>query len=212
MHLSPKEMDRLTIFTVAEMARRRRARGLKLNYPEAVGLLCDEMMEAARDDRSYEEVVALGMSLLGPDDVMDGVPQLLEILQVEPQFEDGTKLVTLRYPIARGASPDARTTTDISGPGAVIFAEGAVEINAGRPTTTLHVRNPSAYPVQVTSHMRFAEINPALLFDRAAATGRRLDIPAGSSVRWEPGEEHEVRLVPFGPLDQLTPGEGESGA
>lgn len=204
MHLTPKEMDRLTIFTVAEMARRRRARGLKLNYPEAVGLLCDEMMEAARDGRGYDEVVALGMSLLGADDVLDGVPELLELLQLEPQFDDGTKLVTLRHPIA--APPTEPGGID---PGAIAFAAGEITINAGRPTRTLSVHNPSAYAVQVTSHMHFAEVNPALVFDRALAQGHRLDIPAGSAVRWEPGETHEVRLVPFGPLTQPAPPEQE---
>ena len=190
MHLTPREMDRLTIFTVAEMARRRRARGLKLNYPEAVGLLCDEMMEAARDGRGYDEVVTLGMTLLTAEDVMDGVPALLEMLQVEPQFEDGTKLIVLRHPIAERPST--------SGPGAVVLAEGDLTVNAGRLATTMRVRNSSAYPVQVTSHMHFAEVNPSLIFDRAAAQGHRLDIPAGSAVRWEPGEEHEVRLIAFG--------------
>ncbi len=194
MHLTPKEMDRLTIFTVAEMARRRRARGLKLNYPEAVGLLCDEMMEAARDGKGYDEVVALGMSLLGPDDVLDGVPTLLEILQVEPQFEDGTKLVTLRHPIPSPPGP-------ASCPGALDFAADEITINAGKPTRTLNVHNPSAYAIQVTSHMHFAEVNPALVFDRALAQGHRLDVPAGSAVRWEPGATHEVRLVPFGPRE-----------
>jgi urease subunit gamma/beta len=191
MHLTPKEMDRLTIFTVAEMARRRRGRGLKLNYPEAVGLLCDEMMEAARDGQSYDEVLALGYSLLSADDVMPGVPELLEVVQVEPQFEDGTKLVTLRHPI----SPPLQPAT--LAPGAIRFGDGDIEINAGRPTKSLRVSNPTPYPIQVTSHAHFADINPALVFDRAAAQGYRLDVPAGSAVRWEPGEEHEVRLIAF---------------
>lgn len=199
MHLTPKEMDRLTIFTVAEMARRRRARGLKLNYPEAVGLLCDEMMEAARDGHGYDEVVSLGMTLLSADDVMDGVPALIEVLQVEPQFADGTKLVTLRHPIARAAGQSGAATP--AAPGAVAFASGDVTINAGRETVTVRVHNPSAYAVQITSHMHFADVNPVLIFDRAAARSHRLDVPAGSAVRWEPGESHEVRLIPFGPLE-----------
>src|SRR5579884_3055067 len=123
-------MDRLTIFAVAEMARRRRARGLKLNYPEAVGLLCDEMMEAARDGRGYDEVARLGMTLLTADDVMDGVPEMIELLQVEPLFDDGTKLITLRHPIA------ARTADRVIGgasamPGAIAFADGDITLNAG---------------------------------------------------------------------------------
>ncbi len=172
------------------------------------------MMEAARDGRGYDEVVARGMALLTADDVMDGVADLLEIVQVEPQFDDGTKLVTLRRPIAtppRPADADGRhEATDIADapdapdapPRAVAFAADAITINAGRPTRTLRVRNASDYTIQVTSHMHFAEVNPALAFDRAAAQGYRLDIPAGSMLRWEPGEEYEVRLVLRGQQEQ----------
>ncbi len=204
MHLTPKEMDRLTIFTVAEMARRRRARGLKLNYPEAVGLLCDEMMEAARDGRAYDEVVRLGMTLLTADDVMDGVPEMIELLQVEPLFDDGTKLVTLRHPIAPGATAQPSGLAPAV-PGAIAFADGDITLNAGRETIAVRVHNPSSYAVQVTSHMHFADVNPVLLFDRAVARGRRLDVPAGSAVRWEPGETHEVRLIAFGPHESEAP-------
>jgi len=155
-------------------------------------------MEAARDGRGYDEVVARGMTLLTADDVMDGVADLLEVVQVEPQFDDGTKLVTLRRPIATPPLPaaaDGRHEATDARPGAVDFAASAITINAGRPTRTLRVRNTSDYTIQVTSHMHVAEVNPALDFDRAAAHGYRLDIPAGSMLRWEPGEEREVRLV-----------------
>jgi urease subunit gamma/beta len=187
VHLTAKELERLTIFTVAEMARRRRGRGLKLNLPETIGLLCDEMMEAARDGRSFDEVVALGMRLLDADEVMEGVPALLDIVQVEPQFEDGTKLVTLRYPLGE---PDG-------GVGEVRFAPGDIALNEGRERRTTIVHNPTAYPIQITSHLHFATANPALEFDRATAHGMRLDVPAGGSIRWEPGETHTVTLVRF---------------
>ena len=189
MRLTPKEMDRLTIFTVAEMARRRRGRGLRLNLPEAVGLICDEMMEAARDGRSYDEVVALGMSLLSPDEVQDGVPALLDVVQVEPQFADGSKLVTLRYPI--GPPPE-------SGVGEVRFAEGEIALAEGRQRARLTIRNPTQYPIQLTSHLPLSEANPALIFDRAAVAGMRLDLPAGGAVRLESGEERTVGIVCFG--------------
>ncbi len=188
MHLTPKELERLTIFTVAEMARRRRARGVKLNLPETIALLSDEMMEAARDGHSFDEVVALGMSLLDQSEVMDGVPALLDVLQLEPQFEDGTKLVTLRYPLGAPAG----------GVGDVRFAPGWIALNEGRERRSVTVRNPSPYPIQVTSHLHFATANPALEFDRAAAQGMRLDVPAGGSVRWEPGETRTVTLTRFG--------------
>src|SRR5919201_6036738 len=99
MRLTPKELDRLTIFSAAELARRRRARGLKLNHPEAVALICDEVMEEARAGRSYQEVLDHGQSILRRDDVLDGVPEMLPLLQVEAMFEDGTKLITLHRPI-----------------------------------------------------------------------------------------------------------------
>lgn len=192
MHLTPKETDRLTIFTVAEMARRRRARGLRLNLPEAIGLICDEMMEAAREGRSYREVETLGRQLLSTSEVLDGVPALLDILQVEPQFEDGTKLITLRHPI--GPPPG-------SGAGEIRFAEGEILLNADGATRTLPVHNPTAYPIQITSHLHFFDANTSLIFDRAKAQGMRLDIPAGGAVRWEPSQTHTVRLVAIrGPL------------
>jgi urease gamma subunit len=99
VRLTPKELDRLTIFSAAELARRRRARGLKLNHPEAVALICDEVMEEARAGRSYREVLEHGRGVLSRADVLDGVPELVGTIQVEAVFEDGTKLLTLHRPI-----------------------------------------------------------------------------------------------------------------
>jgi urease gamma subunit len=99
MRLTPRELDRITIFSAAELARRRRARGLKLNHPEAVALICDEVLEEARAGRSYQEVLEHGRSVLTRADVLDGVPELLPLIQVEALFEDGTKLITLHQPI-----------------------------------------------------------------------------------------------------------------
>lgn len=99
MRLTPKELDRLTIFSAAELARRRRARGLKLNHPEAVALICDEVLEEARAGRSYEEVLAHGLVVLNRGEVLEGVPEMVTLLQVEALFEDGTKLLTLHRPI-----------------------------------------------------------------------------------------------------------------
>ncbi len=101
MKLTPKEQDRLTIFTLAELARRRRTRGIKLNYPEAVALICDEVMEEARAGRSYDEVVAHGKQVLTEEDVMEGVAELASRIYVEPLFDDGTKLVVLHHPIQK---------------------------------------------------------------------------------------------------------------
>ncbi len=99
MKLTPKEQDRLTIFTMAELARKRRARGIKLNHPEAVALICDEVLEEARAGRPYAEVVDYAGRLLGRDEVMDGVPEMIDSVQVEATFPDGTKLVTVHDPI-----------------------------------------------------------------------------------------------------------------
>jgi len=99
VRLTPKEMDRLTVFTLAELARRRKARGLKLNHPESVAIICDEIFEEARAGSDYDEVVAHACQLLSRADVMDGVPEMITVLQVDAMFPDGTRLVTVRSPI-----------------------------------------------------------------------------------------------------------------
>jgi urease gamma subunit len=97
--LTPREQDRLTLFSMAELARRRRARGIKLNHPEAIALICDEVLEEARAGRPYAEVLAFGQRLLGRADVMDGVPEMIPSIQVEALFPDGSKLLTIHRPI-----------------------------------------------------------------------------------------------------------------
>jgi urease gamma subunit len=99
VRLTPREQDRLTIFTMAELARRRRARGLKLNHPEAVALICDELLEEARAGRPYGEVLELGGRLLTRADVLEGVAEMASLIQVEALFPDGSKLLTLHQPI-----------------------------------------------------------------------------------------------------------------
>jgi urease subunit gamma/beta len=189
MKLTPKEQDRLTIFTLAELARKRRTRGIKLNYPEAVALICDEVMEEARAGRSYDEVVAHGKQVLTEEDVMEGVAELASRIYVEPLFDDGTKLVVLHHPIRKEGKDiqEKESTPDSS-------LSDTITINAGKPTITLTVMNTSDHPVQITSHMPFWEINQRMRFDRELARGYRLDIPAGGAIRWEPGETKEVRL------------------
>src|SRR5216684_3339349 len=189
MKLTPKELDRLTIFTLAELARKRKARGIKLNYPEAVALLCDEVMEEARAGRSFDEVKEHGMQVLTEADVMEGVPELASKIYIEPLFDDGTKLVVLHHPI-RKVGKDIQEKERISEPS----LPDTISINAGKPTITLIVMNTSDHPVQITSHMPFWEINKRMQFDRERARGYHLDIPAGGAIRWEPGETKEVRL------------------
>ena len=99
MRLTPRELDRLTIFSAAELARRRRARGLKLNHPEATALICDEVMEYARDGNSYQDTLEMAANVLSREDVMDGVPELVDPIRVEVSFPEGTKLIFVRNPI-----------------------------------------------------------------------------------------------------------------
>src|SRR5512134_2980564 len=99
MHLTPREQEKLLIFTAGELARRRRARGLRLNHPEAVALISAELLEGIRDGRSVSELMEFGATVLARDDVMDGVPEMVDEVQVEGTFPDGTKLVTVHHPI-----------------------------------------------------------------------------------------------------------------
>ena len=99
MHLTPREQEKLLVFTAAELARRRRARGLKLNHPEALAIITAEILEGIRDGRSVSELMEAGLAILGRDDVMDGVPEMIDEIQIEGTFPDGTKLVTIHRPI-----------------------------------------------------------------------------------------------------------------
>ncbi|MCL5044039.1 MAG: urease subunit gamma [Deltaproteobacteria bacterium] len=99
MHLTPREQEKLLVFTAAEVARRRRARGLKLNYPEAVALVTAEVLEAIRDGRSVSELMEFGATILRREEVMEGVPEMMNEVQVEGTFPDGTKLVTIHRPV-----------------------------------------------------------------------------------------------------------------
>ncbi|MEM9197489.1 MAG: urease subunit beta [Pseudomonadota bacterium] len=193
MLLTPTEMERLTIFTAAELARKRRARGRLLNYPEAVALICDEILEGARDGRSVADLIGFGSTILTSDDVMPGVGALMPMLQVEATFPDGTKLVTVHEPIRPGAQAQPAES-----PGEIRALDGELELNAGRAKATMRVLNTGDRPVQIGSHFHFFEVNKALDFDRATAFGMRLDIPAGTAVRFEPGQSKDVALVAIG--------------
>ena len=200
MLLTPTEMERLTIFNAAELSRRRRARGLKLNYPEAVAIITDDILEGARDGRSVADLIGYGSTILSTDDVLPGIAAMMHIIQVECVFPDGTKLVTVHEPIrpAPGAAADAEH------PGVIKAQDGQLELNAGRRTVKLTAVNTGDRPIQIGSHFHFFEVNKALQFDRAAAFSMRLDIPAGTAVRFEPGASKEVSLVEFGGRGELT--------
>jgi len=189
MNLTPREKDKLLVAVAAMVARRRLERGAKLNYPEAVALLADFIVEGARDGRSVAELMEAGAEVLTPEQVMDGVAEMIGDVQVEATFPDGTKLVTVHSPI-RGASGRLR-------PGEIAVQAGELTLNEGRLSVTLTVSNTGDRPIQVGSHYHFSETNPALSFDRAKARGTRLDIPAGTAVRFEPGQTREVKLIPL---------------
>jgi urease subunit gamma/beta len=193
MLLTPTELERLTIYVAAELARKRKAKGLTLNYPEAVAYITDEILEGAREGRSVAELIGFGSTLLTTDDVMPGVQDLMPMIQVEGTFPDGTKLITVHDPIR----PGNQASADFH-PGEIVALEGDVEINAGRRKHTLRVKNTGDRPVQVGSHYHFFEVNRALEFAREEAFGMHLDIPSGTAVRFEPGEEREVALTVFG--------------
>ena len=188
MHLTPRERNRLEIFTAAELARRRRSRGRRLNVPEATALISDEVLERAWDGASLDEVIAHARSVLGPDDVMDGVGEVLRHLEVEALFPSGTALVAVDDPIGTGP-------LSAGAPGAIRTPEGSLTVNTGRDTTELEVTNTGDETVFVSSHYHFFECNPVLEFDRRRALGMRLDIAAGTAVSWGPGERRQVRLV-----------------
>lgn len=199
MLLTPTELERLTIYTAAELARKRRGKGLRLNHPEAVAIIADEILEGAREGRSVADLIGFGATLLSADDVMPGVAEMMPILQVEATFPDGTKLVTVHDPIRPGKDPVVTAGL----PGEIIPAEGDIEINAGRRKAVVRARNAGDRPIQIGSHYHFFEANRMLEFDRAAAFGMHLDIPAGTAVRFEPGEEKEVTLVAFGGTGEI---------
>jgi urease subunit gamma/beta len=200
MLLTPTEMERLTIYVAAELSRKRRAKGLALNHPEAVAYIVDEILEGAREGRSVADLISWGSTILTTDDVMPGVAELMPVIQVEGTFPDGTKLVTVHDPIRPGSKP---LSDDYRVPGQIITSDGEIELNAGRPKVTLTAVNTGDRPIQVGSHYHFFETNKSLDFDRAGAFGMHLDIPAGTAVRFEPGESKEVTLTAFGGTGEL---------
>jgi len=189
MQLNPTEQDRLLVFATAQLARETLARGLALNAPEAIALVCDEMHLAARAGAAYEQVVDTGRSIAERTPVLDGVATIAAEIRLEVLLEDGSRLIVLREPFG---------PADAGGPGAIRFAPGDVELVPDRERRRLTVRNTSRRPVRISSHYPFWQVNPSLEFNREAARGFRLDLPAGDSLRWGPGEEREVELVAYG--------------
>jgi len=196
VRLTPWEEERLLIFGAAELARRHRAAGLALNAPEAIALMCDAMLEAARAGAAYADVEAAGYAAVAPGEVMPGVRELVDDVRLEVLLGDGPRLVVLLDPLGAGAPPAA------DGPGALVPGDAAADdawmlAPVALERLELTVANTSRRAVRISSHNPLERVNPRLQFDREAAAGCRLDIPAGSSERWSPGETRTVRLVRF---------------
>lgn len=189
MRLTPKETDKLMLYLAGTLAKERKDRGLKLNYPEAIAYISSELLELARDGHSVTELMSMGAKMLTSEDVMDGVPEMIHEIQLEATFPDGTKLVTVHQPITGNGAVK---------PGEILTEEGEIELNAGKDKAQITVTNTADRPIQVGSHFHFFEVNKALEFNRNLAYGMRLDIPAGTAVRFEPGESKRVELVEIG--------------
>lgn len=189
MRLTPRESEKLMLHYAGFLAKQRLDRGLKLNYPEAVAYISMELLELAREGKTVAELMQLGKKMLDTTQVMEGVPEMIHEIQLEATFPDGTKLVTVHDPI-----PSDHQLI----PGEIILEPGTIRLNEGKETVSLEVTNTADRPVQVGSHYHFFEVNKLLSFDRERAYGMHLDIPAGTAVRFEPGETKLVTLTTIG--------------
>ncbi|KAK7404142.1 Urease [Neonectria punicea] len=220
MYLVPKELDKLVISQLGVLAQRRLARGVKLNHSEAAALIANNLHELIRDgNHSVADLMALGATMLGRRHVLPSVCSTLHEIQVEGTFTTGTYLVTVHNPVCTDDGdlrkalygsflpvPDPAVFPPAAAaeyeparqPGAVVVVKAKVALNADRARIRLRVTSKGDRPIQVGSHYHFIETNPQLEFDRIRAYGYRLDIPAGTSVRFEPGDTKTVTLVEIG--------------
>ena len=187
MELTPSEQDRLLIFTAAQLAQSRRARGLKLNKPEAVALISSAIIEAARDGVDHKTALNAGLNAVSADDLLPGVASLLGGIAVEAVFNDGRRLVVI---------PGIDSNDDVI-PGEVVRLGATNMVGDETDLVTVRVKNESSIQISVTSHVHFFEVNPRLSFDRSAAYGRHLHIPAGEHVDFPADGSVEVTLSPI---------------
>lgn len=222
MHLAPRDIDKLLLHNAGALAQKRLARGTRLNYPESVALIASQVLEFIRDGRRVAELMDMGRRFLGRRQVMAGVPEMVAEVQIEGTFPDGTKLVTVHHPIAAengdmelalyGSFLPVPPLSLFDGdepailPGECFSPDGEIALNATRETVELSVTNTGDRPIQVGSHYHFIETNAALQFDRGKAYGKRLDIPAGMAVRFEPGDTKTVTLVSIAGLQVIRGG------
>ena len=216
MRLAPREIEKLMLHGAGTLAQKRLWRGLKLNYPESVAIIASQLLEFIRDGESVAALMDKGKKILGLSQVLPGVAEMVDEVQVEGTFPDGTKLVTVHRPICsekgewalygsglgiapsgvgENGAPQSGDGITVAWPGEYLLRNEPLILNAGREALEIEVTNMGDRPVQVGSHYPFFETNSQLHFDRAAAFDRRLDIPSGTAVRFEPGETKNVRLV-----------------
>ncbi|KAL1795164.1 hypothetical protein ACET3X_006980 [Alternaria dauci] len=223
MQLCPKELDKLVISQLGLLAQRRLARGVKLNHSEATALIANNLQELIRDgNHTVADLMAIGTTMLGRRHVQPSVVNSLSELMVEGTFPTGTYLVTVHHPVSTDDGdlekalygsflpvpsndmfplPESDVYDDVKQPGAIVAVKGeagVIKLNEGRKRIKLKVKSMGDRPIQVGSHYHFIETNPQLEFDRVRAHGYRLDIPAGTSVRFEPGDTKTVTLVQIG--------------
>jgi len=188
MLLTNREQEKLMIYTAAKLAQERKDRGCKLNFPEATAIITSYILEGARDGKSVAQLMVDATKVLNHEDVMDGISSMMDMVQVEATFDDGTKLVTVHSPIQG---------KDTMIPGEYIVDDGEIELNEACTLETIEIENTGDRPIQIGSHYHFFEVNSNLDFNRELAYGKRLDVAAGTSVRFEPGSKKQVNLVAF---------------
>ncbi|KAG1738338.1 urease [Suillus paluster] len=228
MHILPREHEKLLLHQAGFLAQKRLARGIQLNINEAIALIASQLQERIRDGQhSVAELMQHGKTLLGRTHVLPSVPPRLHEIQVEGTFPDGVFLVTVHDPIctdhgdleaalygsflpvpSQDKFPAVETTviSRESLPGAIIARKERITINKGRTRIRLKVTNNGDRPIQVGSHYHFIETNGALEFDRVKANEMRLDIPAGTAVRFEPGDIKTVTLCAIAGKKKITGG------
>ncbi|WP_185855617.1 urease subunit gamma [Blattabacterium cuenoti] len=193
MHLTSYEKEKILLYVAGELAKKRLKRGLKLNYPETLALITHYVMEGARDGKSVKDLMYEAGNILSDEHIMDGVYELLNNVQIEATFPDGTKLVTIHNPIKR-----VKKNTSEMIPGEYRLLTEDIVLLPNRSRIERVIYNSGNRPIQVGSHFHFYETNTALLFERIGTKGYRLDVPSGRSVRFEPGETKKIMLVEIG--------------
>ncbi len=186
MHLTPREQERLLLAAGADLARRRLARGAQLGTTEAIALVCDEVQEMAWDDVPLSEVIEKALAIVPRDRLLPDVAALAPVIEIEALFPHGTVLVHIARPFGPATAGSA---------GSVRAAIPDVELTPDRPRATTSLHNRGALAIWVSSHMPLGSLNPALEINLADAGSYRLDVPAGVSVKVNPGQVREVDVV-----------------